>query len=270
MTHITDTVQYLQSQYPDFKPEYALILGSGLGDLAQTLDKAITLPYANIPGFPQQLVAGHAGQLVMGYLHQTPILCFQGRVHYYEGTPVHRLKHLIRTMSAMGCHSLIATNAAGSLQPHITPGSFVLIVDHINLQGTNPLVGPNEEEFGPRFLSLDQVYDTELRKQFIRAAQEARIPLHQGVYVATLGPVFETPAEVRAFRMLGADVVGMSTVPDVILARHCGLRVAVLSVVTNLGAGMSEVKLSHEHTLQTAKQSSQQFIQLMHHFFSIL
>ena len=225
-------------------------------------DKTI-LSYADIPGFPVSTVSGHAGELVLGHLNGVPVVCLKGRAHSYEGTADEKVKTLIRTFKALGCEVYLATNAAGSLHAEVGAGELVAITDHINFQPTNPLVGANDEAFGPRFVSMDAAYDTELRQALHQTANQLEINLHEGVYLSTLGPVFETPAEIRAFRILGADVVGMSTVPEVIIARHCGLRVVVISAITNLAAGMSAEQLSHEGTLHYANLASKNLCQLV-------
>lgn len=243
---------YIQQQKPNFTPQVGLILGSGLGELADQITTATDIPYTEIPGFPTSHVKGHASRLVLGKLGNMPIACMQGRVHGYEGAKEDAFKIFIRTLKLLGCHTLIITNASGSLRANVNPGQLMLITDHINLQHTNPLIGPNDENFGSRFFPMDNAYDVTLRKRFHQIAKMSEILLAEGVYVGVTGPSFETPAEIRAFRSLGGDAVGMSTIPEVIIARHCGLRVAAIAAITNLAAGMSEEELSHEHTLHFA------------------
>lgn len=250
---LKDAITYIQHRSSGFKPKVAIILGSGLSGLADLINNPIIIPYSEIPGFPMSTVAGHPGRLILGYLENMPVVCLQGRAHLYEGTNPQTLKILIRSIYLLGCSILILTNASGSLRSDIGPGELMLITDHINFQPGNPMVGLNEDEFGPRFFSMDVAYDHDLRTRLLAIAHELNIKLAQGVYISTLGPLFETPAEIRAFRTLGADAVGMSTVPEVIIARHCGLRVAALAGITNFAAGMSNEILSHEHTLQHAK-----------------
>ncbi len=251
----------------DFTPKVAVILGSGLGVLAKELEQVVSIPYTDIPGFFDCTVTGHGGTLHCGYLKGVPVACMQGRAHFYEGISNHDVVTPIRALKLLGCHTLIATNASGSLRPEVTPGSLVLIKDHINFSFNNPLVGPNDDDIGPRFIGLDDAYDTDLRDQFKGLAAELNIPLTEGVYFGVLGPSFETPAEIRAFKLLGGDVVGMSTVPEVIAARHCGLRVAVISAITNMAAGLSENVLTHEETLSGAKLASDKLIALFQKFF---
>jgi xanthosine phosphorylase len=197
-------------------------------------------------------VQGHAGRLVLGSLAGVPVACLSGRAHLYEGVGAAPLNTLVRTLKAIGCQALLLTNAAGSLRPEVGPGSLVLIEDHINLQGINPLAGPNDDHVGPRFVDLSEVYARSLRDVLAAAAQRAGMALPRGIYLATLGPSFETPAEIRAFRALGADLVGMSTVPEAISARHAGLAVAAISIVTNLAAGLASAPLTHAETLAHA------------------
>jgi xanthosine phosphorylase len=245
-------VEAIRARAPDFVPQIGLILGSGLGGLAEAIEAATVIDYQDLPGFPRPSVEGHGGRLVLGRLHGVPLACLQGRVHLYEGVPAGAVNLLPRTLKALGCEVLVLTNAAGSLRPDLGPGSIALIEDHINLLGQNPLVGANDAAIGPRFPDLSEVYDRTLRARLQRVARRLGIELATGVYLATLGPSFETPAEIRAFRTLGADLVGMSTVPEAISARHCGLKVVGLSIVTNLAAGLGDHPLSHAETLAQA------------------
>ena len=237
------------------RPRLGLVLGSGLGGLAERIEEAVAIPYADLPGFPESTVPGHAGRLVLGRLAGLPVACLQGRVHYFEGAPLGAMKAPVRALRLAGAETLLVTNAAGSLRPEVGPGRLMLIADHINFLPGNPLVGANDDEFGPRFPSLRDAYDPMLCRLVREAAARRGLPLAEGVYLAYPGPSFETPAEIRAFRMLGADAVGMSTVPEVILARHCGLRVAALSAITNLAEGLGAEPLSHEQTLREAARA---------------
>lgn len=238
------------------RPRVGLILGSGLGAIADAIEDTLATSYGDLPGFPRPGVEGHAGRLLLGRLEGTPVACLQGRLHLYEGLPASAVNPMIRVLKAAGCELLILTNAAGSLRPEIGPGALVLISDHINLQGQNPLTGPNEPVTGPRFVDMSEAYDGELRARALTLAAEIEIPLATGVYLATHGPSFETPAEIRAFRTLGADLVGMSSVPEAISARHSGLKVLGFSVVTNLAAGLGKAPLSHEETLSVAARAA--------------
>jgi xanthosine phosphorylase len=236
---------------PGFKPLIGLILGSGLGPLAESLTDSISIPYDELPGFNRSTVVGHKGALVLGYYKGVPVVCMTGRTHLYEGVSPASLAVPVRTMHLMGAEILLATNASGSLKQEIAPGSILVVNDHISFLGFNPLIGPNDESFGPRFVSMHDVYDLELREQMKAAAAELSTEVHEGVYIALTGPTFESPAEVRALHTLGGDVVGMSTVPEVIIARHCGMRAAAVSIVTN-HAGQGE---SHDLTLATSRET---------------
>jgi xanthosine phosphorylase len=247
-------------------PRLGMVLGSGLGALADSVEDATAIPYADLPGFPVGSVAGHAGRLVLGTLEGTPVVVLQGRAHLYEGIPASDLAVPVRTVRALGAETIILTNAAGSLNPQAVPGDLMALTDHINLMGANPLMGPNDDELGPRFVGLGDAYDPELRAGLHDAARAEGLNLHEGVYLAVAGPSFETPAEIRAFRTLGADAVGMSTVPEVIVARHCGLRVAAVSAITNLAEGLGTEVLSHEHTLDNAAVASEKLQRVLRRF----
>jgi xanthosine phosphorylase len=256
----------IQSRVPHFHPKIGLILGSGLGELATCLTDAIIIPYEEIPEFEVSSVEGHMGQLVLGYLNGVPIACYQGRLHVYEGINTSILKIFVRTLKLLGCEFLIVTNAAGSMNMEAGPGSLMLISDHINFSFPNPLQGQNDEEFGSRFVPMENAYDKDLRRIIKATSRHLDIPLYEGVYLGVSGPSFETPAEIRAFITLGANAVGMSTVPEVIIARHCGLKVLGLSVVTNYAAGLSDVVVTHDETLKGAKQAASDAITLLKAF----
>lgn len=255
---------------PGFVAQVGIILGSGLGSVAEQLTDATIIDYADIPGFPSSSVQGHSGKLHLGYLSGVPVACLQGRVHYYEGVDYHKMRTLIRSLKVLGCDTMFLTNSSGSLRADVGVGEVVAIHDHINLQYHNPLVGANDDDFGDRFVGMEDAYDPQLRKKLHTVAAKHNITLHEGVYIGVLGPSFETPAEIRAFRILGADVVGMSSVADVILARHCGLKVVALAAITNLAAGMHSEQLSHDITLQGAKIASEKMIQLISAFMAEL
>lgn len=241
---------------PGHAPRVGIVLGSGLGGLADRIGDATALSYADLPGFPRPGVHGHAGRLVLGRLGVVEVACLQGRVHFYEGQGPEGVKTLIRTLARIGCETVFLTCAAGSLRPEVGPGSLMAITDHINLLGANPLVGPNDDEFGPRFPSLTDAWDPDLRARLAGSAGRLGIALAEGVYCAWLGPSFETPAEVRMIRTLGADAIGMSTVPECIVARHCGLRVVGCAVITNFGVGLADAEISHDQTLRAASAAS--------------
>jgi len=233
-------------------PRVGVVLGSGLGMVADAVEDATAIPYGDLPGFPEPGVEGHAGRAVVGGIGGVPVVAFQGRAHVYEGVDMEQIRTPVRALKAAGAEILVLTNAAGSLRADLGPGTLMLIEDHINLTTTNVLIGPNEDELGPRFPSLRDAYDPDLRAQARRAAQEIGVELTEGVYLAVTGPSFETPAEIRAFHTLGADAVGMSTVHETTVARHCGLRVAAISAITNYAEGMGEEAVSHEQTLRDA------------------
>jgi len=223
----------------------------------------VALAYGDLPGFPVLTVAGHAGQLITGSLNGVPVIVLNGRKHFYETSDATPLKTMIRAVQAAGVETLFLSNAAGSLRPHIGVSELMLITDHINFMGLNPLVGPNDEAFGPRFFSLTDAWDPGLRTKLLAVAQAAGVTLHQGVYVAFRGPSFETPAEIRAVQGWGGDAVGMSSVPDCLIARHCGLKVVGVSCITNMGAGLSAENLTHSHTLENAGKGAGAFERLV-------
>ena len=249
-------------------PRIAMILGSGLNRFGQSLDLDTTIPYHDIPGFPVSTVAGHEGKLLIGRAEGVPVMAMQGRMHLYEGYPAHRLALAVRMMRRLGAETLVVTNAAGSLHKTMGPGSLMVITDHINLSGHNPLIGPNDEDIGPRFVDMSAAYDPDLRADMRSAAEAQGVSLHQGVYAQVAGPNFETPAEIRMLSTLGADAVGMSTVPECLVARHCGMRVLGLSLVTNLAAGIAEHELSHQETMDEAAKAYDQMRSLMMAFLN--
>lgn len=233
-------------------PEVAIVLGSGLGNFAERLNEPTSIPYTDIPHWPATAVIGHEGRLVAGTLHGRRVLALAGRVHFYEGHGMGTVTFGTRVIGRLGVKILILTNAAGGITTTLTPGTLMVMDDHLNLLGTNPLVGSNDERFGPRFPDMTEVYSARLRLIAADAAQAAGLTLGHGVYAAVHGPSYETPAEIRYLRTIGADAVGMSTVPEVILARFLGLRVAACSVITNLAAGMTGAELSHRETKDMA------------------
>jgi xanthosine phosphorylase len=245
------------------KPKIALILGTGLGGLARLVENPVLLAYTALPGFPVLTVAGHAGQLIIGKLNGVPVIVLNGRKHFYETSDAYPLKTMIRAMKAAGIETLFLSNAAGSLRAHIGVSELMLITDHINFLGLNPLVGPNDESFGPRFVPVSDAWDEGLRVKIKAVAQQIGVKLYEGVYVAFRGPSFETPAEIRMAQGWGADAVGMSSVPDCLIARHCGLKVAGISCITNMGAGLSDEKLSHAHTIEMAARGAGAFERLV-------
>jgi xanthosine phosphorylase len=237
-------------------PRVGIVLGSGLGAVAEAVHGAVTVSYEELPGFPRPTVAGHAGNAVLGHIGPVPVAVFQGRAHLYEGGAMDLIRTPIRALREAGAEILVLTNAAGSLREEVGAGSLMAITDHINMTGKNVLAGPNDEAIGPRFPSLRDAYDPRLLAGLREAARATGVTLHEGVYLAVEGPTFETPAEIRAFRTMGADAVGMSTVHETIVARHCGLRVAAVSAISNLAEGMQDEPLSHEQTLRDAARAA--------------
>jgi xanthosine phosphorylase len=263
-------VKVIHDRLPHVAPRFGIVLGSGLGALAEEMQDRVVFPYSDLPGFPTRVIEGQQAQLTVGRIHQIPVVCLQGRAHFYEGCESSEILTYIRALKLLGCESVIITGAVGSLRAEIQPGQLILLKDHINFQGRNPLAGVNDSEFGPRFPEMLDAYDRNWRQHLEKVGYDLSMPLMEGVYISVLGPSFETPAEIRCFREWGADVVGMSVVPDVIAARHCGLRVVGLTVVTNLAAGLSTIPPSHEETLRTAEKAAYQMISLIRSFMSTL
>jgi purine-nucleoside phosphorylase len=245
------------------RPRIALVLGSGLGDFADEFTSATRIPYAKIPTFPQSTAIGHAGRLVIGNVGDIPVAGMQGRVHLYEGYSVKEVAFPIRVFARMGVKAVILTNAAGGINRNYSQGCLVAIRDHVNLQGVNPLSGPNDERFGLRFPDMTQSYDREFQRFVTEEGKKLALTIHNGVYLAVQGPSYETPAEIYSFRTIGADLVGMSTVPEVIAARHCGIRVLGISCVTNMAAGTTDAPLNQEEVLEIAGRIKPQFIALL-------
>ena len=254
--------QLIQSRTP-LRPRIALILGSGLGAFADQLAGATRIPYTEVPSFPCSTAIGHAGNLVIGTLEGVAIAAMQGRVHLYEGYSAWQVAFPVRVFARMGMQAVVITNAAGGINPRYERGALVIIRDHINLQGQNPLVGPNQERFGPRFPDMTDAYNPQFRKFALHEAERLDCDIHEGVYAALLGPSYETPAEIRYLRTIGADLVGMSTVPEVIAARHMGLEVLAISCVTNMAAGMSGEKISHDEVLEIGRRVGGKFVALL-------
>lgn len=272
-TNLTDPHEALSAvdaKSSGFRAEVGLILGSGLGAVADAVQDAIKIPYGEIPGFAASTVVGHSGTLVLGTLNGKRVAVMQGRMHLYEGHAVQKLQVPVRLLKLLGCETLVVTNAAGSLHQSMSAGSLMGITDHINFLNCNPLTGANDERFGPRFSDMSEAYSRDLRNLMKSCADELGIELHEGVYLATPGPSFETPAEIRAFKVLGADAVGMSTVPEVIVARHCRMQVAAVSVITNLAAGLSGEELSHQETLENGQRAAGQLVKIIERFLGKL
>lgn len=247
----------------ELRPGVGIVLGSGLGAFAEQIEGAMAIPFSEIPHFPQSTVPGHSGRLVVGRIGATAVAVMQGRVHAYEGYSSEEVTFPIRVLGRMGVRSLVLTNAAGGINPALHQGQLVLIADHINLSGRNPVSGRNDERFGPRFFDMSEAYSGRLRRLAHEAAHAMEFRLDEGVYLSVLGPSFETPAEIRAFRTMGADLVGMSTVQETIVARHMGIEVLGISCVTNMAAGIQKEPLSHEEVLQTGRQVEAQLAELL-------
>jgi len=243
-------------------PTVGVVLGSGLGAFGDTLGGLVKIPYAEIPHMPRSAVVGHAGNLCLGSVGAARVACLQGRVHAYEGHDLDRVTFGVRLLARLGCKAVLLTNAAGGIKTGFAPGDLMLLVDHLNLMGRNPLVGPNDDS-GPRFPDMTRAYDPELCQAARDAARTLDIELREGVYAALLGPSYETPAEIRMFQKLGADAVGMSTVPEVLVLRHQGVRVGAMSCITNLGAGLGDAPLDHSEVEETARKTRDKFSSLL-------
>jgi purine-nucleoside phosphorylase len=254
--------KHIASKSP-IKPAVAIVLGSGLGGFADEMTDAVRISYNDIPHFARSTAVGHAGQLVLGNIGAWPVVVMQGRVHLYEGYPVHSVVFPMRVFSRMGVRAAILTNAAGGINLEYGQGRLVVIKDHINLQGQNPLVGPEDPNLGLRFIDMTEAYSKSYRQIALEAGKRLGIPLGEGVYAAVLGPSYETPAEIRFLRTIGADLVGMSTVPEVIVARQMGIKVLAISCVTNMAAGTTDAPINHEEVLEIGRKIAGQFKALL-------
>ncbi|MGI2123271.1 xanthosine phosphorylase [Shewanella baltica] len=269
MSHdpVINALATIRARKPNFSPRAAMILGSGLGAFADNLDNKVVIPYEDLDGFPVSTVVGHSGELVLGSLHGIDIVCMKGRGHFYEHQSMKVMTTPVRTFKRLGCELLLVTNAAGSLRPErIGVGSLVIFSDHINTMPGTPMTGANDDSYGPRFFSLANAYDKDLRAEALSVAKAAGIAANQGVFVSYSGPCFETAAEIRMMQIIGGDVVGMSVVPEVISAAHCGLPVLAVCAITNMAEGLGDVQLSHEQTLTCAKLAEADFIRLIERF----
>ncbi|WP_445344109.1 purine-nucleoside phosphorylase [Clostridium septicum] len=254
----------------NYKPEIGLILGSGLGSLADSIENPEYYDYKDLPHFPTSTVEGHAGRLVIGMLNGKCVVAMQGRFHYYEGYAYNEVTFPVRVMKLLGVEKLVVTNAAGAVNTSYVPGDLMLITDHLNLSGDNPLIGKNLEKFGPRFPDMSNAYNVELRNKALEIAKKLNMDIKQGVYAMMSGPTYETPAEVRMVRILGGDAVGMSTAPEVIIANHCGMKVLGISCMTNMAAGILEHPLDHEEVIVTSNMVREKFIALMSEIISAI
>ena len=266
---VTEAAGFLRSRLGSLAPRVGIVLGSGLGAVAEDVATPVVVPYAQIPHFPQSTVEGHSGRIVVGELGGTPVVVMQGRVHFYEGYSPQQVTFPMRVLGMLGVRAVVLTNAAGGIQQDYRVGQLVVLSDHINQMGWNPLTGPNEPRFaiqksaGLRFFDMTEAYSKALRALAKEAANKESFSLDEGVYLATPGPSFETPAEIRAFRALGATLVGMSTVPETIVARHMGIEVLGISCVTNLAAGLGATHLSHEEVAETGRQVERRLAALL-------
>lgn len=247
----------------DLRPRVGVVLGSGLGPFADAVEEAVEIPYGEIPGWPVSTAVGHAGMLVLGAFGGVPVAVMKGRAHLYEGLPAPKVVFGVRVLGRLGVESLVLTNACGAISAGLEPGTLVAVTDHLNLQGTSPLVGPNDETLGPPFPDMTDAYDPGYRALARAAAERLGLTLGEGVYAAWLGPAFETPAEIRMLRALGADLVGMSTVPEVLAARHMGIRCLALSCVTNAAAGVLPEPIDHDRVLEVAARASADLVALL-------
>src|SRR5256714_662945 len=245
------------------QPRIALVLGSGLGGFADELQHSTIIPYSQIPNFPATSAEGHAGNLVVGKVGEVPVAAMQGRVHYYEGHSLVRVTFPVRVFARLGIKAVLFTNAAGGINLQLKQGCLVVLKDHINLQGGNPLIGPNNERFGPRFFDMSEAYAKDFRAMALEEGRRHGIDICEGVYAAVSGPSYETPAEIRYLRIIGADTVGMSTVPEVIVARHCGIKVLAISCVTNMAAGILNQPINHAEVLETGARVRTSFVALL-------
>jgi len=245
------------------EPRIAIVLGSGLGGFADDFDEAVAIPYEDIPGFVRSTAQGHAGRLVIGKVESIPVLAMQGRVHYYEGYSLEEVTFAVRVFKLLDIKTLVLTNAAGGINVQLTQGALMVISDHVNLMGVNPLRGPNDERFGPRFPDMSTVYSPELQELVIEEAKAINVEVRRGIYGALSGPSYETPAEIHLLRALGADAVGMSTVPEAIVARHMGIDVLGISCITNMAAGISDEPINHEEVMATGISVRATFTELL-------
>jgi len=259
---ISAAAEYILNHVPN-RPSIGMVLGSGLGDFADTLENPVRVAYADIPNFPQPTVAGHQGALVFGRKMGREVVVLQGRIHFYEGVSMQELTLPVRVLAALGVKTLVLTNAAGGVNTRFRAGDLMLISDHINYSGANPLIGANLDAFGPRFPDVSDLYTKAIREKVKAKAAEAGMKLQEGVYMMFSGPNYETPAEVRMARIVGADAVGMSTVPEALIAGHCGMQVVGMSCITNMAAGVLDVKLDHSEVVETAARVHDEFHKLL-------
>lgn len=259
---VVEAANFLKGKYTK-SPRIGLILGSGLGVLADEIENPVKIPYEEIPNFPVSTVEGHAGQLVIGNLSGKEVVVMQGRFHYYEGYPFNQVTFPVKVMKELGVQTVVVTNAAGGVNQSFEPGDLMIISDHINNMGSNPLIGPNDSKFGARFPDMSEAYSKELRTLARDVASKLNIRIQEGVYVGNTGPSYETPAEVRMIRTIGGDAVGMSTVPEVIVARHAGLKVLGISCISNMAAGILDQPLTHDEVIETTEKVRADFLKFV-------
>tara|TARA_R110002072_G_scaffold1989_1_gene16266 strand:+ start:43795 stop:44628 length:834 start_codon:yes stop_codon:yes gene_type:complete len=262
LKNLDESVNYIKSKLNNI-PNTAVVLGSGLGLFADNIEEKVVIPFNEIPNFFGTTVLGHKGQIVVGKIEGHPVIALQGRIHRYEGHKLHEVVHPVRTLAKLGVKNLILTNASGGINENFKPGDLVMIDDHFNLTGNNPLMGPNIEEFGPRFPDMSETYNGKVKEIISKAASEIGYHLNSGVYAGVLGPTYETPAEVRMLRILGGDMVGMSTVPEAIAANHMGMNIGGISCITNMAAGIEKGKLNHDDIKEQALKSMEVFVKLL-------
>lgn len=266
---IKDTLDYIKTFTDGFKPEIGIILGSGLGELADRY-REFAIPYSKIPGFARSTISGHRGQLVFAEINGKKVVMMQGRNHYYEGNSMQDITYPVKVMKKLGVKTLIITNAAGAINKSFRPGDLMVITDHINLMGSNPLIGPNDETFGTRFPDMSEIYNKDLVKLIDGVARSLKIDIKHGVYVASSGPSYETPAEIKMARYFGGDAAGMSTVPEAIVANYCGMKVIGISCISNFASGVSTKKLSHDEVIETTAKVRAKFKELVLNILKVL
>ncbi|MBQ8669357.1 purine-nucleoside phosphorylase [bacterium] len=266
---IKDTLDYIETFTDGFKPEIGIILGSGLGEIADTY-REFVIPYSKIPGFAKSTISGHKGQLVFAQIGGKKVVMMQGRNHYYEGHSMQDITYPVKVMKKLGVKTLIITNAAGAINKSYRPGDLMVITDHINLMGSNPLIGPNDEELGTRFPDMSEIYNKQLIKIVDGVARSLNLDIKHGVYVASSGPSYETPAEIKMARYMGGDAAGMSTVPEAIVANYCGMKVIGISCISNFASGVSTKKLSHDEVIETTTKVRAKFKELVLNILKVL
>lgn len=257
-----ETINFINQKTSNFKPEIGIILGSGLGDFVDNFE-SVSMPYSEIPGFETSTIQGHAGKLVFAKISDKNVVLMQGRYHFYEGHLMQSIAYPIKIMKKLGVKTLIITNAAGAINKKFKPADLMIITDHINLMGTNPLIGANDEEFGTRFPDMSEVYKKDLIKIAKKSAKETKIKIQKGIYAACTGPSYETPAEIKMLRKIGADAVGMSTAPEAVVANYCGINVLGISCLTNYAAGIQKTPLSHSEVIESANIAKEKFQSLL-------